>query len=60
MEYFHEKRYIDRNNEERMETMTSGILSSYSIVHTAIYSGEESVLDFVLKKMDVKVNPTNC
>jgi hypothetical protein len=43
-----------------METMTSGILSSYSIVHTAIYSGEESVLDFVLKKMDVKVNPTNC
>jgi hypothetical protein len=30
LEYFHEK---------KMDTMTSGIVNSYSVVHTAVYSG---------------------
>lgn len=41
--------------------MTSGrILSSYSIVHTAVYSGEPAVLEYILKNVDVTVNPTGC
>lgn len=44
-----------------MKTTTSGrILSSYSIVHTAVYSGEAAVLDYILNKIDVSVNPFNC
>lgn len=43
-----------------MKTSTSGILSSYSVVHTAVYSGEPDVLEYVLNNMDVTVNPVGC
>lgn len=52
---------IDYFSEKKMKTTTSGrILSSYSIVHTAVYSGEAPVLDYILNKIDVTVNPYNC
>lgn len=52
---------IDYFSDKKMKTTTSGrILSSYSIVHTAVYSGEAAVLDYILNKIDVSVNPFNC
>lgn len=43
-----------------MKTSTSGILSSYSIVHTAVYSGDPYILEYILKNLDVSVNPIGC
>ena len=31
-----------------------------SIVHTAVYSGEPKILEYIFKKMDVSANPPNC
>lgn len=43
-----------------MEHSSNGILNSYSIVHTAVYSGEAAVLETVLKNFDASVNPIQC
>lgn len=42
---------IDYFKEKAMKSSTSGILSSYSIVHTAVYSGDPSILEYILKNL---------
>lgn len=43
-----------------MKPTTTGILSSYSIVHTAVYTGDPTILEYVLKNIDISVNPVGC
>lgn len=51
---------IEYFNEKKMSPIISGILNSYSVVHTAVYSGEAAVLEYVLNNMNVSVNPNGC
>lgn len=51
---------IDYFKEKKMKTRTTGILSSYSIVHTAVYSGEPQILEYIFKNLDVSANPLEC
>lgn len=51
---------INYFKEKQMKTKTTGILSSYSVVHTAVYSGEPQILEYVLKNLKISVNPLEC
>ncbi len=43
-----------------MKASTSGILSSYSVVQTAVYSGEPAILEYVVNNLNISVNPIGC
>lgn len=51
---------IDYFAEKNSNIAITGILNTISIVHTAVYSGEPYILEYIFKKLPVCVNPPNC
>lgn len=51
---------IDYFCEKSMKHTTKGILNIVSIVHTAVYSGEVEILEYILNKMKMSANPIGC
>lgn len=51
---------IDYFCEKGAKRIASSIINTISIVHAAVYSGDQTILEYVFKKMDVEVNPSHC
>ena len=43
-----------------MKTNILGIYNHVSIIHSAVYSGEVSILAYVLNSIYMNANPSNC